>query len=144
MNACNITYKVRNQHYEIESVLHTSCGKIMIELVGKGNSKFVVKQQCDLSEKVIVYMDSLRVFFNEKQIKVQHRINGEHNPQMEIELKENDLWEASFQFERGVFDGDTITVFGPTYLECENHVIALDTIIYSFSNRLRIHGVNDF
>ena len=65
-NACNITYKVRNQYNDIEQALHMPCGKIAIELVGKGNSKFVFKQKFDLDEKAIVYTDSLKIFYNKK------------------------------------------------------------------------------
>lgn len=144
LSACNITYKVRNQHHEVESILHTSCGKITIELMGRGNSKFVIRQKFDLSDKIMVYMDSLQVYYNSKQIIVKHNLKNEMNPQMEVELKENDLWEASFEFEKGVFEGDTIMVFGPAYVQCKDQVITLDPIFYSFTNRLRIYGVNDF
>jgi hypothetical protein len=144
LSACHITYKVRNQHSEVESILHTSCGKITIELVGRGNSKFVIKQTFDLSEKVIVNMDSIHVFYNNRPIRVKHNLINEEKSQMQIELNENDLWESSFQFDKGVFEGDTIAVFGSAYVQCREQVISLDTLYFSFTNRLRIYGVNDF
>lgn len=144
LSACNITYKVRNQHHEVESILHTSCGKITIELMGRGNSKFIIRQKFDLSDRVTIYMDSLHVYFNNKQIKINHNLKNEMNPQTEVELKENDVWETSFEFEKGIFEGDTIMVFGPSYVHCKDHIITLDSIFYSFTNRLRIYGINDF
>ena len=68
-NSCNLTYKVRNQQNDIESILYMPCGKVTIELIGKGNSKFVFSQKFDLDEKIIIYKDSLKIFLNEKQVK---------------------------------------------------------------------------
>ena len=144
LSACNLTYKVRNQNNEIERIFHTPCGKISIELVGKGNSKFVLKQKFDLDEKAIVYMDSLKIFYNEKLIIAEHNLKTGKNTPVGMEIKENKLWEASFEFEKGVFEGDTIKVSGPGYVHCKDHVITLDTMVYSFVNSLRIFGVNDF
>ena len=142
-SACNITYKVRNQHNDIERVLYMPCGKITIELVGKGNSKFVFKQKFDLDEKAIVYTDSLKIFYNKKLVKAKQSLKNGKNIHEEIEIIGNKLWESSFEFEKGVFEGDTISVIGPGYVHCKDHVISLDTMVYSFTNSLRIYGVND-
>lgn len=142
LSSCNITYKVRSQNNELESIHHSLCGNITIELVGKGNSKFVLRQRFDLGEKVIVNIDSLHIYYNKKEIIVQHKLKNEKNSPTEVELGENDIWEASFELDKGVFEGDTITIFGPAYVQCNNQVITLDSMFYSFSNRLRIHGVN--
>ncbi|MCK5105073.1 MAG: hypothetical protein KAR17_19755 [Cyclobacteriaceae bacterium] len=143
-STCNLTYKVRNQHNDIEETLYLPCGKVTIELVGKGNSKFVFRQKFDLDEKAIVYKDSLKICYNEKQIVADHNLKNGKNIRGGIEIKENKLWEASFEFEKGVFEGDTIMVFGLGYVKCKDQVITLDTMVYSFVNSLRIYGVNDF
>lgn len=110
-------------------------------MTGKGNSKFALKQKFDLSEEVTVYQDSLKVFYNNKQVILKHNLNNEESAP--LKLSGNELWEASFQFEQGVFEGDTIAVFGPAYIHCNDQHITLDTLKFSFSNRLRIYGVND-
>lgn len=119
------------------------CGKISMELVGKGNSKFVFKQKFDSDNKVIVYMDSLRIFYNRKQIEVRHNLKNALNIHEGKEIAGNKLWETSFEFDTGVFEGDTIVIVGPGYVRCKDQVISLDTLVYSFVNSLRIHGVND-
>lgn len=144
LSACNLTYKVRNQNNEIEKIFNTPCGNISIELVGRGNSKFVFKQKFDLDEKAIVYLDSLKIYYNEKLIIAEHNLKNGKNIQGGIEVKEKKLWEASFEFEKGVFEGDTIIVFGPGFMNCKDQVITLDTMVYAFINNLRIYGVNDF
>ena len=52
--------------------------------------------------------------------------------------------ETSFEFKKGVFEGDTILVVGENYIQCNNQFISLDTMIYTFINNLRIYGINDF
>ena len=137
---CNITYKVRNQDNAIEHIVFIPCGKITIELVGKGNSKFVLKQDFDLDANVAVFTDSLCIAYNGK--KVLPVFNIKMNEVVMVEAnKEFDL-QASFDLDEGVFDGDTILVFGRSYIECNQHLISLDTLLYSFVNNFRIQGVN--
>ena len=123
--------------------MYMPCGKISIELVGKGNSKFVFKQKIDLDDKVIVYTDSLRIFYNKKHIKVEHKLKNASNIHEGNEIVGNKTWEASFELDEGVFEGDTITVVGPGYVHCKDHIVSLDTMVYTFTNSLRIYGVND-
>lgn len=142
--ACNLTYKVRNQHNDIVEILNFPCGKVTMELIGKGNSKFVFRQKFDVDEKIIVYKDSLKITYNEKQVIFDHHLKNIKSNNGGVEIKENKTWEASFEFESGVFEGDTIKVYGPGYLKCNNEIISLEPMIYSFVNNLRIYGVNDF
>ncbi len=143
-NSCHLTYKVRNQHYEIEDVIHFSCGTVTIELVGKGNSKFVVKQRFDLDAAAIVQMDSLQVYYNDKPIDTRYNIKKQKQSDGGIEVQDKLIWDAAFEVESGVFEGDTILVFAPGYIQCKGQLIDMDTIIFSFANNLRIFGVNDF
>ncbi len=142
--ACNLTYKVRNQHNDIVEILNLSCGKVTMELIGKGNSKFVFRQIFDLDDTIIVYKDSLKITYNEKQVIFDHHLKNIKPNNGGVEIKENKTWEASFEFESGVFEGDTIKVYGPGYLKCNNEIISLEPMIYSFVNNLRIYGVNDY
>lgn len=141
---CNITYKVRNQHSELEQVFHFPCGKVVIELVGKGNSKFVLRQKIDVSERISVFEDSLFVYFNDNLVAIDHSLKAGNSNDFGKEIEENSTWEASFDLDKGVFEGDTIMVCGKNYIRCFEESITLDTIIFSFVNNLRIKGVNDF
>ena len=141
---CNLTYKVRNQNHDIEEIIYLPCGKVTVELVGKGNSKFLFRQKFDLDNKVIVFMDSLKIFYNERQIIAEHNLKSSIKASGGMEIEKNKAWEASFQFEKGVFEGDTILITGPGYLHCNGKLVTLDTMVYSFINNLRIYGVNDF
>lgn len=144
ISSCNLTYKVRNQHNDIENILYIPCGRITVELVGKGNSIFVFKQNFKLDDNVTVFKDSLKIFYNEKEIVTEHNIKNGEITNGGIEISENKLWESSFRFEKGVFEGDVIKVYGPGYLMCQDQVVTLDTMVYSFANSLRIYGVNKF
>ena len=141
---CNITYKVRNQDSEIEQVLHFPCGKVAIELVGKGNSKFMLRQRFDVNEKISVFKDSLFVYYNNKIVPVDINQKAEKFNDLGLEIGENSTLEASFDLDKGVFEGDTIIVYGKNYIKCFEESITLDTVIFSFVNNLRIKGVNDF
>ena len=142
-NSCHITYKVRNQNYDIEEILYLPCGKVTAELVGKGNSKFVFKQRFDLDTMAIVQLDSLYIYYNDTQIKINHNIKGQKQSIGGIEVLDKLTWDASFELEKGVFEGDTILVYAPNYIQCNMHWITLDTMIFSFANNLRIFGVNE-
>lgn len=142
MAGCNITYKVRNQFSDIEHIEHFSCGNVTAELVGKGNSIFTFKQQFLIEDAVRVFPDSLKIRCNNEFILLEHNIKNRHANW--IELKNRKTWEATFHLEKGVFEGDTITVFATNYLSCNQELFSLDTMVYSFINNLRIKGINDF
>jgi len=137
--SCNVTYKVYNTENELKSLLHTPCGTLAIQLIGKGNSKFRMLHEYQAKEPIIIYSDSLMVLFNGVTINAEHQklSSGEH-----WELENNDSFEVQFIIEEGVFDGDTIAIFGRGYVQCLNDFVELDTVYYTFKNRLRIHGVN--
>ena len=138
---CHITYKVRNQQNELVHILSTPCGTSSIELIGRGNSKFMVKQSFELDAEVQIRTDSIKVFYNDFEVLTKHNNRDARDGVMSLEKSGN--LETSFEFDSGVFEGDTIKVFAPAYLRCFEHDISLDTIIYSFVNNLRIRGVND-
>jgi len=141
LESCNITYKVRNQNNDIEYMFYSPCGKAKIELVGKGNSKFTLRQEFNLDHSVNLTSEALQIYYNGK--KVQPEFSVKASRYGEIKLDGNVTLEAAFDLEESVFDGDTILVFGQNYLNCYDANIALDTIIFSFVNNLRIQGVND-
>lgn len=141
LNACNITYKVRNQHSEIEHITQLPCGKISMELVGKGNSKFVFRQHYEVDSKMTVFVDSLSFLVNDRKVLTRNNLKKASGGI--VELNEETTLEFSFDLEKGVFEGDTIIVSGRGYIDCHNRLISMDTIIYSFINNLRIQGVND-
>ncbi len=143
-NSCNLTYKVRNQDYEIEDVIYFSCGKVTVELVGKGDSKFVIKQRFDLDAESLVQIDSLHVYYNDRRIETRNNIKKQKQADGGIEIQDKFIWDAEFEVEGGVFEGDTIFVFAPGYIQCKGKFSDMDTIIFSFANNLRIFGVNDF
>lgn len=141
---CNLTYKVRNQNHEIEETFYFSCGKVTVELVGKGNSKFIFRQKFDLENNAIVYTDSLKIIYNGKQITAKHNLKNSGDGKGGKEIEKNKSWDVSFEFEKGVFEGDTIQISGRNYVRCNDEAITLETMVYSFINNLRIYGVNDF
>lgn len=138
---CNITYKVRNQHNDIELINHFPCGKVAFELVGKGNSKFKFKQKFDIENSITLLTDSLKVYYND--VEVSKKFDNKNLFESELEISREAALEVSFELEKGVFDGDTILIFANEYIRCNDKSISLDTIIYSFVNNLRIQGVND-
>ena len=140
---CDLTYKVRNQHSSIENIIHFPCGKITSELVGKGDSKFVFVQKFDLDEDVYVQVDSLRIYCNDLSVKVNHNLKKFSSTHGLIRVKDKKRWEASFQVEKGVFEGDTIWIYAPAYLQCHDQFVTLDSLVFAFVNNLRIFGVND-
>ena len=140
LGGCNITYKVRDQSNEIDHILYMPCGKVTIELVGKGNSKFVLKQHFDLDNKVIVMTDSMQISYNGHEVFPEFNVKNENGTGVEVE-NSFDL-HASFELNEGVFDGDTILVYARDYLDCSHQLISMDTLIYRFMNNFRIRGIN--
>ena len=141
VTGCNITYKVRNQKNDIEYMLYTPCGKAKVELVGKGNSKFTLKQEFSFDNSADYLPDALQIRYNGKEILPE--FNKRVVQGGSIKLEDKMTIEASFDLDESVFDGDTILVFSNEYVRCNETVIVLDTLIYSFVNNLRIYGVND-
>ena len=139
--SCHITYTVRNQYQELEQLLHFPCGKVGFELEGKGDSKFIFRQKFDLDAPVTFFPDSVRIFFNE--IPIAYTINNkEKNHTMHSQISHSRRVEIFFETTRGIFDGDRIIIFSPTYIRCNDQFVGFDTISYTFTNRLRIYGVN--
>jgi hypothetical protein len=139
--SCHITYTVRNQYQELEQLLHFPCGKVGLELEGKGNSKFIFSQKFDLDSPVTTFPDSVRIFFNE--IPITYTIkNKSKNQSDQSKLVQSERVEILFETTRGVFDGDRIIIFAPNYMMCNDLIVGFDTISYNFTNRLRIYGVN--
>ena len=140
---CNITYKVRNQFNDIDYLLHFPCGKVSIELIGKGNSVFTFQQRFDVETEISINDDSLHVYCNRKLVDYNHDLRKNNKKSAWTSLKNKTNWELSFKLDEGVFEGDTIIVYGNNYLKCHDEYISLDTMVYSFVNNLRIMGVND-
>lgn len=141
VNSCHITYTVRNQHQELEQLLHFPCGKVGMELIGKGDSKFIFRQHFNLDAPIIFFPDSVRIFFNEIPINYTFKEKGK-NQLGQSQLFQTRKVEILFETTRGVFDGDRIIIFTPYYIKCNDQIVGLDTISYTFTNRLRIQGVN--
>jgi len=142
--SCDLTYKVRNQHNDIEEILYTPCGKIIVELIGRGNSKFVFSQKFNSDNIIVVYPDSLRIFYNDFEIDLSNSWKNGGRSQGKIEINGEKTLETSFQLQRSVFEGDTIKVFALNYIKCKDQLINLDTVVFAFINNLRIYGVNEF
>ena len=143
-SGCNITYHVRNQSNEIEEIVYFPCGKVTVELVGRGNSKFEFNQKFELDASITMYTDSLKVFFNGEEIKTEFSVKDQNGADGLIKISDTEQLKASFEFEKGVFEGDTIKICGPEIIRCKDQVVTLDTLIYIFVNNLRIYGVNEF
>jgi hypothetical protein len=140
--SCGITYKVRNTKNELEEVLYFPCGHITFALEGAGNSKFKLKQRFDLSERIELYADSLQVIYNGKALPGNRISKGLATTDGIVEITQNERFEFGFELEEGVFDGDTIAIYAPDFIKCSQDFITLDTVFYTFENRLRIYGVN--
>lgn len=141
---CDLTYKVRNQHNDIEETLHVPCGKLTLELIGKGNSKFVFSQKFNLDNEMLVFLDSINVYYNDDEIPINHNLKNGKLKSQGFAVNGKKAIESTFKLDKGVFEGDTIRIIGPNYIQCNDHLISLDTMIYTFINNLRIFGVNDF
>lgn len=141
-SACHITYKVRNQSNEIDEVVYFPCGKVTAELAGRGNSKFEFNQKFELDAPITLFTDSLKVFFNGKEIETKFSNNDQNGINEPITISGIEQLKASFEFEKGVFEGDTIKVWGPGMILCKDKEVTLDTLVYTFINNLRIYGVN--
>ncbi|MCG8308192.1 MAG: hypothetical protein MI975_12425 [Cytophagales bacterium] len=141
---CNITYKVRNQYNQIAHLYHFPCGKLSVELVGKGNSKFIVKQKFDLYADIVVRPDCLRIVYNDIAVDGEFKEKMARTGKREINISDKKTLEIAFDLDRGVFEGDTILVCGQKYMKCQDEFLSLDTVFYSFRNNIRIRGINDF
>jgi hypothetical protein len=139
--SCGITYKVRTTDNELEELLFSPCGQLGIELMGKGNSKFVIRQRFMMKEEIYFYPDSLIVLFNRNPVRL-HLSDIKLSDTRGIKIFGEEEIDVSFELEDGVFDGDTIVILAPRYINCNDDLVTLDTIYYTFSNRLRIYGVN--
>jgi hypothetical protein len=139
--SCGITYTVRTTKNELEEVLFTPCGKLGVALIGKGNSKFFILQRFTMKEPAMIFSDSLFVLYNHMPVKL-HFSDERFLERNQLEIKDVEKIEAYFELDDGVFDGDTIAICASRYIQCMGDHVNLDTIYYTFSNRLRIHGVN--
>lgn len=137
--ACNITYKVRNQHSEIDYVQHISCGKITSELMGRGNSIFTLKQRFEVDDQIAVMIDSLYITLNGRLVEYTMDFSGDAKGS--ITIKNKKTLEAQFKLEKGVFEGDTISINSSNYIRCGKDYYKLDPLVYSFVNNIRIKGV---
>ena len=139
-SACNITYRVRNQYDGIDHVLHMPCGKVTLELIGRGNSKFVLKHRFDLDSKVVVFTDSLQIRFNGQIVLPDYDTKSKRGSNVEID----DIFDlqAYFDLKEGVFDGDTIIVYADSYIDCNKQMVSIDTLEFRFLNNFRIRGIN--
>jgi len=144
LSGCNITYKVRNQHGDITYIQHLPCGRVTYELIGKGNSKFMIKQRFDLDSDIQIFPDLLELHYNDNIIEAIQDLKKSIKNHEFITVSGRKSMQTAFEFDKGVFEGDTILVYGKGYMKCNNEVISMDTLIFSFINNLRIHGVNDF
>lgn len=140
--SCGITYKVRNTNNDLEELLYFPCGNVTIELQGIGNSRFILKQRFALSEKIHLHPDSLQVIYNGKVQPLKIFSMEKRNIGADVEISENERFECVFKLEKKVFDGDTIAIYAPGFIKCRQDFITLDSVFYTFANRLRIYGVN--
>ena len=141
-SGCNITYKIRNQFGELQELIHLPCGDVTLELIGKGNSKFTLRQRFNLEAKMLLNVDSIHVIFNGNEVRGGFK-NINNRPQNKsLALFGINTLEFAFDLDEGVFEGDTIQVFGRNYFHCENQGKDLDTILYTFTNTFKIQGVN--
>lgn len=141
--SCNLTYKVRNQHSTLEDFLFMPCGKVSLELIGKGNSKFTFRQHFLLDESVTLHGGALMISYNEQILQPVISLSKPGKNGSEIwQLSGHEIIEHSFVLEDGVFEGDTIKIFSSGYLNCREQIMDIDTLVYSFTNNFRILGVN--
>ena len=138
--SCNITYKVRNSKNEISDLLRMPCGKLNTELIGRGNSKFILQLHGEFKDSIKINPYAVEIFYNKEAI--EYDLQSFNPSKQNIPMLGDHHLSYIFEIKEGVFDGDTILVSAPSYIYCVENVVSLDTIIYAFSNRLRIHGVN--
>ncbi len=142
LSSCNVTYKVLTTDNELEELLHMPCGKLTIEMIGKGNSKFTVTQHFDLKEKITINPSAFEAYYNGNQVDIKLLDKTFKDLDRDYEVSGNDQFDYFFELNEGVFDGDTIALIAPRYIKCMGDFVGLDTVYYTFRNRLRIYGVN--
>lgn len=142
IQSCGITYKVRNTKNELKEILYFPCGNIVLEMVGRGNSKFKIESQVTATTPITYYRDSLKVYYNGKRQVLKEDRKWIDGLQDLIKIEGSQTLEYHFEIKNGVFDGDTLTIFAPQFVKCKKDFITLDSIKYAFTNRLRIYGVN--
>ncbi len=138
--SCGVTYKVSNQHAEYEHFVYFPCGKVGLELVGRGNSKFTLIQNFELDSPVKSFPGAVEILINDQPIQTELRnvsVERQHD-------KGISKTEIKFETPSRVKDGDMIAISSQNYVHCRDFVAGIDTIYYKFANRLVIHGVNSF
>lgn len=142
-SSCNITYKVRNQFYDIEHKISFPCGDVYVELVGRGNSIFTLRQKFNVQNEIYVNIDSLKISYNDKPVAHNYNLKDNKNGSSSIKIDKRKTLDFSFKLEESVFEGDTIIAYGNSYFRCNNDLLSLDSLVFSFINNIRIAGVND-
>ena len=142
--SCNITYKVRNQFFDIEHKFSFPCGYAYVQLIGKGNSIFTVRQKFNVQSEIYINIDSLKISYNHKPVAYDHTLRDSKSAKGNFKIENRKSLDFSFNLDESVFEGDTIIVYGEGYIRCNNELLALDSLVYSFRNNFRIVGVNDF
>jgi hypothetical protein len=137
-----MAYKVRTISGDLKEKTDFPCGSLSIQLEGKGNSQFSLVHRFDLEEKVLLFPDSIHVLFN--GVELPGNIAGTEIPdsQRTLQIDGNEKFHLEFHTTEGVFEGDTICAYGVGFIKCRQDFITLDSVFYTFTNRLRIVGVN--
>jgi hypothetical protein len=111
-------------------------------LEGRGNSKFVFRQKIIVDSPVLLFADSIQIFYN-NQLVSYIRTNLEKNDSGTLELTHGKYdMEWFFNLPEGVFDGDTIRIVQRSFIDCANELHSQSDMIYTFRNPVRIQGVN--
>lgn len=140
--ACKVTYKVRNQQQSLTELWAIPCGTIHSELEGRGNSKFVFRQKIIVDNPILLFADSIGIFYNSQLVSYARTSLGKNDSGiLELIHGKYDM-EWFFNLPEGVFDGDTIRIVHRSYIDCANELYSQSDMIYTFRNPVRIQGVN--
>jgi len=142
ISSCKMTYIVRNQNQALTEISAIPCGSMKSALEGRGNSKFTYRQKIIVDSPVMLFADSIKIFYNNQLVPSAITGLGKNRSGVfKIDHGDFDL-EWYFSLPEGVFDGDTIKIIQHSFIDCANERHSTSDMIYTFKNPVRIQGVN--
>jgi hypothetical protein len=106
-----------------------ACGTAKFSISSMGGHLFYFDQSYDLSKEVSIFHDSLRVLYKSEIVATKlFDENGKEVMFSPFNFNGKRKIMISFEIQKGVSRGDTITVLPSGYLYCSSERIQIDTI----------------
>jgi len=129
-NSCDKSYKISiNEVYK--KIVSFPCGKIESECRALGKRDFLLDQQFELNNPVIIHKDSLRVFYHNQIIPSIVKINDIQIQGSETIFSSDFKMSIKFYIPGGLGKNETIHITLKGFLVCRKTPIPLESIILS-------------